>query len=88
MVARRKSKLLVKWRGLSVDFRRFCSKHYSPAVARLTLWLYRWLFFKSWMLARLKRYVAAPPSATLLDLEISRHRFGFYFLQQPLAHHS
>jgi hypothetical protein len=55
-------------------------------VARLTLWLYRWLFFKSWILARLKRYVAAPPSTALLDLEISRNRFGFYFLQQPLAH--
>jgi len=68
--------------------KRFCCKHYSPAVARLTLWLYRWFFFKSWMLARLKQYVAAPPSATLLDLEISRNRFGFYFLQQPLAHHS
>lgn len=69
---------------------RFCQKHYSPAKARLTLRLYRWLFLKTWLVLRLKRRFAPETKQAALELEISRNRFGFDFLKTltpPLAIH-
>ncbi|MFN3427226.1 MAG: glycosyltransferase family 2 protein [Candidatus Thermochlorobacter sp.] len=60
---------------------RFCHKHYSPAKAHLTLRLYRWLFFKTWLMLQLKRHFVSKARQPALELEIFRNRFGFYFLK-------